>query len=62
MPEMVGSTGATVGPWTGLIAAIGRPHGAPVRVAESAATDRDLAWQTTVGQIVFLESVVRKPT
>ena len=62
MPEMVGSTGATVDSWTGLIAAIGRPNWAPVRAAETASTDRDLAWQTTVGQIVFLESVVRKPT
>lgn len=59
---MVGSVGATRNPRTGLIAAIGQPAGAPVGAADGAVTDPDLTWQTTVGQIVFLESVVCKPT
>lgn len=59
---MVGSVGATFGSWPGLIAAIGQPTGAPIGAADGAAANRDLAWQTTVGQIVFLESVLQKPT
>ncbi len=58
---MVGSVGATFGSWPGLIAAIDQPTGAPI-AADGAAANRDLAWQTTVGQIVFLESVLQKPT
>jgi hypothetical protein len=46
----------------GLLDAIDRPAGARVSAADNAATDRDLAWQTTVGQIVFLESVIHTPT
>ena len=46
--------GATVDPWSGLIAAIGQPTGAPTGAAVGAVVDRDLAWQTTVGQIIFL--------
>jgi hypothetical protein len=47
--------------WIGPIGAIGQPTGAPVGAVDSAATRLDLAWQTTVGQVVFLESVVREP-
>jgi hypothetical protein len=46
----------------GPIAAVGEPTGASIGVGDSVAADRDLAWQTTVGQIVFLESVLHKPT
>jgi hypothetical protein len=48
--------------WGGLLDAIDRPAGARIGAADKAATDRDLTWQTTVGQIVFLESVVYWPT
>jgi hypothetical protein len=48
--------------WGELIDAIDRPVGAREGPADGAANDRDLAWQTTVGQIVFLESVVHRPT
>jgi hypothetical protein len=59
---MVGSTGAALDRRTELIASSGQPTGARVGAAASTATDCDLAWQTTVGQIVFLESVVYEPT
>jgi hypothetical protein len=62
MPDAVGTIGAMVDSWGGLLDAIDRPVGAQVSAADDAATDRDLAWQTTVGQIVFLESVIHTPT
>jgi hypothetical protein len=58
---MVGYAGAILDPWRGLMAALGRSIGAPMGAAGGAAIDRDLAWRTTVGQIVFLESVVYEP-
>ena len=62
MPDIVGSVGAVLAPRPGPIAAVGQPTGVSIGVGDSAAADRDLAWQTTVGQIVFLESVLLKPT
>ncbi len=62
MPDAVGTTGAMVDGWGGLLDAIDRPADAQVSAADNAATDRDLAWQTAVGQIVFLESVIHTPT
>jgi hypothetical protein len=60
--DMVGSVGTVLDPWRGLIAAVDPSTGAPGGAADGADTDRDLGWQTTVGQIVFLESVVHEPT
>ena len=62
MPDTVGTVRTTVDSWGGLLDAIDRPAGARVGAADNAATDRDLTWQTTVGQIVFLESVIHTPT
>jgi hypothetical protein len=62
MVDMVGSAGAMLDPWPGPTASGGQPGGAPLDAADSRATDCDLVWQTTVGQIVFLESVVHHPT
>jgi hypothetical protein len=59
---MVGSLGAALDPWSGPIATIGQPTGAQAGAAVGGAFDRDLAWQTTVGQIVFLQSVIQERT
>ena len=62
MPDMVGSVGPMLDPWGGAHTVIAQPTDARVAAAETAAVDRELAWQTTVGQIIFLESVVHAPT
>jgi len=62
MPDTVGTVGVKLDSWGELLEAIDRPAGARAGAADAAATDRDLAWQTTVGQIVFLQSVVHRPT
>jgi len=62
MSDAVGTIRAMVDSRGGLLDAIDRLAGARVGAADNAATDRDLTWQTTLGQIVFLESVVHKPT
>jgi hypothetical protein len=59
---MVSSVGAVLEPWPGLVAAIDPSTSASEDTAEDSAAGRHLAWQTTVGQVVFLESVVHKPT
>jgi hypothetical protein len=62
MPDKVGSVGPMLDPRPGPFASIGRLRGAPADAADNTAIDRELAWQTTVGQIVFLQSVVHEPT
>jgi hypothetical protein len=59
---MVRPIGAILEPGRGLIAAVDHSAGAPGGASDDSDPDRDLAWQTTVGQIVFLESVVYEPT
>jgi hypothetical protein len=61
MAEMVGSVGATLEPWSALAAAMDEATGGSGGVMNTDPTDHDLTWQTTVGQIIFLESVVPDP-
>lgn len=62
MPDMVGSVGVALDPWGGAHMVIAQPTAPPIAAAEAAAVARELAWQTTVGQIAFLQSVVHGPT
>jgi hypothetical protein len=61
MAEMVGSAGATLDLHGAHLAAIGEPAGASRDTARAARMDHDLAWQTTLGQIIFLEEVLQAP-
>jgi hypothetical protein len=54
VPDSVGSVEAALNPPGGPVAATGEPLGA----AGIRSADSGLAWQTTVGQIVFFESVI----
>lgn len=58
---MVGSAGDTLEVWGAARAVIAHSTTAPIDDAETAAVDRELAWQSTFGQIIFLQSVVRTP-
>jgi len=61
-PDMVGSVEATLVPWGGLTGVPGQPTGAPAGAVDCVIEDRDLAWHTTVGQVIFLQSVVHEQT
>jgi hypothetical protein len=59
---MLGSAGVAVDPWDGPLATLAQPLGAPMGAAKGPAGDAELAWQTSIGQFIFLQSVVHERT
>jgi len=55
--QSVGSVGLVLTPLAGSVAAIKPPTGASVANA-AAPSDPDLAWQSSIGQVIFLQSLV----
>jgi hypothetical protein len=61
MPDMVGSVAVALDPRAAAVAAVGRLSAGMIGGAAGAGGDTGLAWQTTIGHVVFLQSVVHEP-
>jgi|HubBroStandDraft_3_1064219.scaffolds.fasta_scaffold1694799_2 hypothetical protein len=57
--ETVGSIGLPVRALPPPVAALGQPPALPM-LKDAARPDPDLAWQSSIGQVIFLESLAQE--